>query len=62
MKGGGEEEKRKKEEISENKGEKKSGQMTAGGWMYIGQQESVHGTNNTLLNAGRLKLGVADNG
>ncbi len=36
------------------------GQMTAGGWMYIGPQGIVHGTYNTLLNAGRLKLGIAD--
>ena len=35
------------------------GQMTAGGWMYIGPQGIVHGTYNTILNAGRLKLGVA---
>lgn len=35
------------------------GQMTAGGWMYIGPQGIVHGTFNTLLNAGRLKLGIA---
>lgn len=34
------------------------GQMTAGGWMYIGPQGIVHGTYNTLLNAGRLKLGL----
>ncbi len=34
------------------------GQMTAGGWMYIGPQGIVHGTFNTLLNAGRLKLNV----
>ncbi|MFA5560317.1 MAG: urocanate hydratase [Acholeplasmataceae bacterium] len=32
------------------------GQMTAGGWMYIGPQGIVHGTYSTLLNAGRLKL------
>ncbi|MEG2936079.1 MAG: urocanate hydratase, partial [Clostridium sp.] len=38
------------------------GQMTAGGWMYIGPQGIVHGTFNTLVNAGRLKLGVADDG
>jgi len=38
------------------------GQMTAGGWMYIGPQGIVHGTFNTLLNAGRLKLGVAPGG
>lgn len=35
------------------------GQMTAGGWMYIGPQGIVHGTYNTLLNAGRLKLGLS---
>lgn len=34
------------------------GQMTAGGWMYIGPQGIVHGTYNTLLNAGRLHLGI----
>lgn len=34
------------------------GQMTAGGWMYIGPQGIVYGTFNTLLNAGRLKLGI----
>lgn len=34
------------------------GQMTAGGWMYIGPQGIVHGTFNTLLNAGRLILGI----
>ncbi len=34
------------------------GQMTAGGLMYIGPQGIVHGTYNTLLGAGRLKLGV----
>lgn len=33
------------------------GQMTAGGWMYIGPQGIVHGTYITLLNAGRLYLG-----
>ncbi|MBQ6126812.1 MAG: urocanate hydratase [Erysipelotrichaceae bacterium] len=38
------------------------GQMTAGGWMYIGPQGIVHGTFNTLLNAGRLKLNVPENG
>lgn len=36
------------------------GQMTAGGWMYIGPQGIVHGTFNTILNAGRLKLGIKD--
>lgn len=34
------------------------GQMTAGGWMYIGPQGIVHGTYSTLLNAGRIKLGI----
>lgn len=34
------------------------GQMTAGGWMYIGPQGIVHGTYNTILNAGREKLGI----
>lgn len=34
------------------------GQMTAGGWMYIGPQGIVHGTYSTLLNAGRLVLGI----
>ena len=34
------------------------GHMTAGGWMYIGPQGIVHGTFNTLLNAGRMKLGI----
>ena len=37
------------------------GQMTAGGWMYIGPQGIVHGTFNTLLNAGRMKLGIKGN-
>lgn len=34
------------------------GQMTAGGFMYIGPQGIVHGTFNTILNAGRLKYGL----
>lgn len=34
------------------------GQMTAGGWMYIGPQGIVHGTFNTLLNAGRKILNI----
>ena len=38
------------------------GQMTAGGWMYIGPQGIVHGTFNTLLNAGRMKLGIPEEG
>jgi urocanate hydratase len=36
------------------------GQMTAGGWMYIGPQGIVHGTFNTILNAGRMKLGIPE--
>jgi len=35
------------------------GQMTAGGWMYIGPQGIVHGTYSTILNAGRSKLGIS---
>ena len=38
------------------------GQMTAGGWMYIGPQGIVHGTYNTILIAGRMKLGVSEDG
>jgi urocanate hydratase len=38
------------------------GQMTAGGWMYIGPQGIVHGTYNSILNAGRLKLGIDEKG
>jgi len=34
------------------------GQMTAGGWMYIGPQGIVHGTYITILNAARKYLGV----
>ena len=36
------------------------GQMTAGGWMYIGPQGIVHGTYITVLNAGRLYLGIPE--
>jgi urocanate hydratase len=36
------------------------GQMTAGGWMYIGPQGIVHGTFNTIVNAGRMKLGIGE--
>lgn len=46
-------------EIAEEMGVANYGQMTAGGWMYIGPQGIVHGTFNTLLNAGRLKLGIS---
>lgn len=45
-------------EIAEEMGVANYGQMTAGGWMYIGPQGIVHGTYNTLLNAGRLELGI----
>lgn len=38
------------------------GQMTAGGWMYIGPQGIVHGTYNTILNAARLKFNRSDEG
>ncbi len=38
------------------------GQMTAGGWMYIGPQGIVHGTYLTVLNAGRKFLGVPAHG
>jgi urocanate hydratase len=46
-------------EIAEEMGVANYGQMTAGGWMYIGPQGIVHGTYNTLLNAGRLELGIS---
>ncbi|MCL2204402.1 MAG: urocanate hydratase [Defluviitaleaceae bacterium] len=46
-------------EIAQQMGVANYGQMTAGGWMYIGPQGIVHGTYNTLLNAGRLKLGLS---
>jgi len=36
------------------------GQMTAGGWIYIGPQGIVHGTYITLLSAGRLYLGLPE--
>jgi urocanate hydratase len=36
------------------------GQMTAGGWMYIGPQGIVHGTYSTILNAGRTRLGIPE--
>ena len=47
-------------EIAEQMGVANYGQMTAGGWMYIGPQGIVHGTFNTLLNAGRKKLGIPE--
>jgi urocanate hydratase len=36
------------------------GQMTAGGWMYIGPQGIVHGTYITLLGAGRKYLQIPE--
>ena len=45
-------------EIAEELGVANYGQMTAGGWMYIGPQGIVHGTFNTILNAGRKYLGI----
>jgi urocanate hydratase len=48
--------------VAEQMGVANYGQMTAGGWMYIGPQGIVHGTFNTILNAGRSKLGIADDG
>ena len=47
-------------EVAEEMGVANYGQMTAGGWMYIGPQGIVHGTYNTLLNAGRQQLGIAN--
>lgn len=49
-------------EVAEQMGVANYGQMTAGGWMYIGPQGIVHGTFNTLLTAGRIKLGIAEDG
>ncbi len=49
-------------EIATQMGVSSYGQMTAGGWMYIGPQGIVHGTFNTLLNAGRSKLGIPQDG
>ncbi|HNX93306.1 MAG TPA: urocanate hydratase, partial [Syntrophomonas sp.] len=49
-------------EIATAMGVANYGQMTAGGWMYIGPQGIVHGTFNTLLTAGRMKLGVPADG
>lgn len=47
-------------EVAEQMGVANYGQMTAGGWMYIGPQGIVHGTFNTIINAGRKKLGLKD--
>lgn len=49
-------------EIAEEMGVANYGQMTAGGWMYIGPQGIVHGTFNTLLNAGRMQLNIPADG
>ena len=49
-------------EVAAQLGVANYGQMTAGGWMYIGPQGIVHGTFNTLLNAGRLRLGIPQEG
>ena len=49
-------------EIAEQMGVANYGQMTAGGWMYIGPQGIVHGTFNTILNAGRKELGIPEDG
>ncbi len=49
-------------EIAAQMGVSSYGQMTAGGWMYIGPQGIVHGTYNTLLNAGRLTCDVPAGG
>ncbi len=47
-------------EIAAQMGVSSYGQMTAGGWMYIGPQGIVHGTYNTLLRAGRKMCGVPE--
>ena len=49
-------------EIAAQMGVSNYGQMTAGGWMYIGPQGIVHGTFNTLLHAGRQRLGIPEEG
>lgn len=49
-------------EIAAQMGVSSYGQMTAGGWMYIGPQGIVHGTYNTLLGAGRKMCGVPQDG
>jgi urocanate hydratase len=42
-------------EVAAEMGVTNYGQMTAGGWMYIGPQGIVHGTYSTIINAGRMK-------
>ncbi len=49
-------------EIAVQMGVSSYGQMTAGGWMYIGPQGIVHGTYNTLLGGGRKMCGVPATG
>ncbi|MFH2059787.1 MAG: urocanate hydratase [Pseudomonadota bacterium] len=49
-------------EIAAQMGVSSYGQMTAGGWMYIGPQGIVHGTYNTLLNGARKMCGVSKTG
>jgi urocanate hydratase len=49
-------------EIAAQMGVSSYGQMTAGGWMYIGPQGIVHGTYTTLLGAGRRMCGIAADG
>jgi urocanate hydratase len=49
-------------EVAAQMGVSSYGQMTAGGWMYIGPQGIVHGTYNTLLGAGRKMCGVPADG
>jgi urocanate hydratase len=49
-------------EVAAQMGVSSYGQMTAGGWMYIGPQGIVHGTYNTLLNAGRKYCQVGQGG
>jgi len=49
-------------EVAAQMGVSSYGQMTAGGWMYIGPQGIVHGTYNTLLNGGRKMCGVPADG
>ncbi|MBM9606167.1 urocanate hydratase [Desulfopila inferna] len=49
-------------EIAAQMGVTSYGQMTAGGWMYIGPQGIVHGTYTTLLGAGRRMCGIAADG
>lgn len=49
-------------EIAAQMGASSYGQMTAGGWMYIGPQGIVHGTYNTLINAGRKMCNVPQRG